>query len=96
MSTAIVSNVLGSLRPVLRTIRNGPDEIDLSRRDKEILAGLVEGAPNKVIARRLGVTDGTIKVGVKMLLRKLDLQNRTQAAVWAFHRGLEAPQDAGD
>ena len=48
-----------------------------------ILRSLMEGASNKVIALKLVMTELTVKVHVKAILRKLRLQNRTQAAIWA-------------
>jgi two-component system nitrate/nitrite response regulator NarL len=41
------------------------------------------GTPNKVIARNLDITEATIKVHVKAILRKIGVANRTQAAMWA-------------
>ena len=55
----------------------------LSRRELLILRTLMEGASNKVIARKLVITEATVKVHMKAILRKLRLQNRTQAAIWA-------------
>lgn len=55
----------------------------LSDRELEILSWLKEGAQNKVIARNLDVTEGTIKVHVKAILKKLGAKNRTQAAMIA-------------
>ncbi len=55
----------------------------LSVREAQILTCLKEGAPNKVIARKLDVAEATVKVHVKMILRKLGAANRTQAAMWA-------------
>ena len=55
----------------------------LSDRELEILSWLKEGAQNKVIARNLAVTEGTIKVHVKAILKKLGAKNRTQAAMMA-------------
>ena len=48
----------------------------------------MQGDSNKMIARRLGNTEATVKVQMKALLRKLGLQNRTQAAVWAVTNGF--------
>ena len=48
--------------------------IKLSVREETILQGLVEGAPNKVIAQRLGITESTVKVHVKAILRKIRVQ----------------------
>lgn len=55
----------------------------LSTREAEILHCLMEGAPNKTIARRLEVAEATVKVHVKAILRKIRVTNRTQAAMWA-------------
>ncbi|MGN6279729.1 MAG: helix-turn-helix domain-containing protein [Sphingomonas sp.] len=55
----------------------------LTAREHEVLAELAKGASNKSIARALGISTGTVRVHVKSVLRKLALDNRTQAAVWA-------------
>jgi len=63
-----------------------PSPIDvngLTEREAAILKCLTEGAQNKVIARRLDITEATVKVHVKAILRKLRAKNRTQAALWA-------------
>ena len=49
---------------------------------------MVEGNSNKMIARRLGNREETVKVQMKSLFRKLGLKNRTQAAVWAVTNGF--------
>lgn len=58
----------------------------LSAREMEILGCLTKGEPNKVIARKLEITEATIKVHVKAILRKIGATNRTQAAMWASQR----------
>jgi two-component system nitrate/nitrite response regulator NarL len=55
----------------------------LSTRESQILNCLTEGAPNKVIARKLDVAEATVKVHIKAILRKIGATNRTQAAMWA-------------
>ena len=61
----------------------------LSRRELVILRTLTEGASNKIIARKLVITESTVKVHMEAILRKLRLQNRTQAAIWArTHLGV--------
>ena len=62
----------------------------LSAREQEILQLLVTGASNKLIAIRLGIAEATVKVHLKTLLRKLDVNNRTQAAIWAMTNGFSA------
>jgi two-component system, NarL family, nitrate/nitrite response regulator NarL len=55
----------------------------LSSREAEILHCLMQGAPNKIIARKLEVAEATVKVHIKAILRKIRVTNRTQAAMWA-------------
>jgi two-component system, NarL family, nitrate/nitrite response regulator NarL len=55
----------------------------LSKREKDILHLLTEGASNKIIANRIDIAEATVKVHIKSCLRKLRLHNRTQAAIWA-------------
>lgn len=66
----------------------GPSFNDLSDREVEILRLLAGGRPNKVIAMILEITEATVKVHVKAVLRKLRASNRTQAAIWAIRHGL--------
>ena len=61
---------------------------NLSDREIEILECLIRGEANKLISRHLTITEATVKVHVKAILRKLRVQNRTQAAIWAVNRGL--------
>ncbi|WP_303541866.1 LuxR C-terminal-related transcriptional regulator [Sphingomonas natans] len=58
----------------------------LSEREIDTLNLLVQGDANKVIARRLNISEATVKVHVKAILRKLRLTNRTQAALWGAQR----------
>lgn len=69
-------------------LRVSTGDANLSDREVEILRGLIRGEPNKVISRRLTVTEATVKVHVKSILRKLGVMNRTQAAIWGMSRGL--------
>lgn len=55
----------------------------LSNREAEILLCLTKGESNKHIARKYGITEATVKVHMKAILRKIRVSNRTQAAVWA-------------
>ncbi len=56
----------------------------LTAREKEILEKLACGLSNKIIAKELGISEGTVKVHVKNLLKKLNLHSRMEAAVWAL------------
>ncbi len=64
-----------------------PDGPRLSKREAQILDGLVQGHANKVIARTCDITEATVKVHMKSILRKIQVANRTQAAVWALEHG---------
>ncbi len=61
---------------------------DLTPREREILCHLAEGQSNKVIARNLGISDGTVKLHVKAILRKLGVHSRVEAAVIAVAQNL--------
>jgi DNA-binding NarL/FixJ family response regulator len=61
-----------------------PDPLaGLSPREREVLALLVEGLPNKLIARRLEISEKTVKSHLTRIFRELDVTDRTQAALWA-------------
>lgn len=62
-------------------------ESGLTERESEILKLLARGYSNKVIARELDIAEGTIKVHVKHILKKLKLRSRVEAAVWAVEQG---------
>jgi two-component system nitrate/nitrite response regulator NarL len=66
------------------SVKPPPDGVRLSPREREVLSHVVEGHPNKVIAWRLGMTEATAKVHLKSLMRKIRVDNRTQAAIWAL------------
>ncbi|MEJ1298826.1 MAG: two-component system response regulator NarL [Candidatus Sedimenticola sp. (ex Thyasira tokunagai)] len=57
---------------------------DLTEREREILDLIASGMSNKLIAQTLHITEGTVKVHVKHLLKKLGLHSRVEAAVWAL------------
>lgn len=57
-------------------------EAGLTEQEQRILELVAAGKSNKLIARELGITEGTVKVHVKHLLRKLKLRSRVEAAVW--------------
>lgn len=60
----------------------------LTNREYEILSLIAKGQSNKLIARELDISDGTVKVHVKHLLKKLNLRSRVEAAVWMVnHQG---------
>ena len=70
------------------------DVPQFSIRELYVLQCLAEGSSNKVIARQCDIAEGTVKVHVKAILRKIKVNNRTQAAVWALNnRSLVWPSE---
>ena len=61
---------------------------ELTPREMEILCHLAEGQSNKVIARELGISNGTVKLHVRAILRKLKVRSRVEAAVLAVEEGI--------
>lgn len=74
-------------QPVEQGCKPGTRE-HLSERELEIIGSIAEGQSNKVIARRCAISESTVKIHVRGILRKINVRNRTQAAVWALHRGF--------
>ncbi|AWJ84576.1 DNA-binding response regulator [Azospirillum sp. TSH58] len=67
----------------------------LSQREIQILRCLLNGNSNKMIANHLHITEATVKVHLKSLLRKINASNRTQAAIWALNNGIgDQPAEA--
>lgn len=65
-----------------------PEDANLTERETETLVLLAEGLNNKRIARRLNISDGTVKVHIKNILRKLKVRSRLEAAIWAINNGF--------
>lgn len=65
-------------------VKKTPSEYDFTEREQEILGLIAKGMSNKLIARELEISDGTVKVHVKYLLKKMGLHSRVEAAVWAL------------
>ena len=84
-STVIGEALNGLLARAIReeSAASQRDNATLTRREQEILDGLARGLSNKLIARSLDITDATVKVHVKNLLKKLGFRSRLEAAVWA-------------
>lgn len=66
-----------------------PDASGLTPRQMDVLRLLMKGQPNKVIARELGLTEGTVKIHIAAILRALLSRNRTEAVVTARRMGFE-------
>lgn len=79
---------------LVRSLRgeSKPDPLaSLSAREREVLMLIAEGLSNQAIADRLSIGEATVKTHVGNLLSKLDLSDRTQAAVWVWRQKLAAP-----
>jgi DNA-binding NarL/FixJ family response regulator len=61
---------------------------ELTQREREVLELIAEGLPNKSIARRLRISERTVKAHVSAVLRHLGVDDRTQAALWATRHGV--------
>jgi two-component system, NarL family, nitrate/nitrite response regulator NarL len=72
-----------------------PEKDLLSPREREVLAALARGASNKDLARQFDLAESTVKIHVQNILRKLKLNSRVQAAVYAVRHGIVA-QDPVD
>ncbi|RAR62196.1 MULTISPECIES: two-component system response regulator NarL [Halomonadaceae] len=76
----------GALRR--RPTVSGPTLDHLTRREREILRLLAKSYANKQIAQHLAIREGTVKVHMRHLLKKLEMHSRTEAAVWAAQQEL--------
>ena len=65
-----------------------PSAPGLSPRETEVLALVAEGLPNKLIALRLGISEGTVKAHLTSVYQAISVTDRTQAALWAKSHGL--------
>lgn len=87
LATLLVNNRIVSASDLAPRGRGAAD-LALSPREEQILHCLANGYPNKVIANALDITESTVKGHLKALLKKINVQNRTQAAVWALNHGV--------
>ena len=62
----------------------------LTEREREVLEQIARGLTNREIAEKMVISEKTVKTHVSNLLDKLDLEDRTRAAIWALKHGLGA------
>jgi DNA-binding NarL/FixJ family response regulator len=74
--------VVGELR------RPAAAAVELTARERDVLTLIARGLPNKAIAQRLSLSEKTVKAHVSAILRKLDVTDRTQAALRAVRERL--------
>lgn len=94
-NSVVAKELIGSLTRIIQghpkkesAPSSGAVFSDLTPRELEILRHVAEGQSNKAIGRALDITDGTVKLHVKSILRKLGLRSRVEAAVLAVEHGL--------
>lgn len=75
-------------QPVLDSLANRPPKSELTDRELQILNLIVKGMSNRQIAESLGIAEPTVKWHVNILLSRLNVSDRTQAAVAALQRGI--------
>ena len=75
-------------RSLLSARAEGSHTPDLSAREREVLALVAEGMPNKLIARRLEISEKTVKAHLTRVYHQIGVTDRTQAAIWARRQGL--------
>jgi NarL family two-component system response regulator LiaR len=80
---------------LVREVRIPGSPEALTERETAVLRLVARGQANKQIARELGVREQTVKTHVSNILAKLQLQSRTQAALYAVERGLVSASDLG-
>ncbi len=92
--SVVAKELVGSLTNIIKGKPPEQDKIEpatplseLTPREQEIIEHIAEGESNKVIARNLGISDGTVKLHVKAILRKLGVHSRVEAAVIAVEHG---------
>jgi len=95
-NSVVAKELIGSLTRLVQGAASNPPASkdsgnllsDLTPREMEILQHLAEGQSNKAIGRALDITDGTVKLHVKSILRKLGVHSRVEAAVLAVEHGI--------
>lgn len=80
-----------STSPLTASSQRTAADLGLTGRQTEVLALLVQGKPNKLICRQLNLAEGTVKIHVTAVLRKLGVANRTQAVITVSKLGLTLP-----
>lgn len=92
-ATTEIRAAFGGNPPFTPTSKTGQQlENPLTKREQEILALIAAGKSNQEIGEILYITSGTVRVHVHAILQKLEVRDRTQAAVLAIQKGLVAPE----
>jgi DNA-binding NarL/FixJ family response regulator len=76
-------------RALLQARQAGEGPQELTDREREVLALVVQGMSNKLIARRLEISEKTVKTHLTNVYRRIDVVSRVEAVLWAQERGLD-------
>ena len=68
--------------------RSSPGDVELTPRERDVLELVIAGHANKQIARRLGISEKTVKGHLTNLFQRIGVSDRTQAALWAERTGI--------
>jgi two-component system nitrate/nitrite response regulator NarL len=85
-----LASVLADGSPLTALRSLAPSRKQLTEREEQILRCLLNAYSNKHIARALAISEGTVKVHLKTLMKKISAANRTQAALWARNNGIDS------
>lgn len=93
IESQMLKGMLSEMKPTVSTGSGGTAK-NLTKREREILALVAEGMSNREIAEKLVLSPETVKSHVAAILEKLNVSDRTQAAIYAVRNGLVEPQSA--
>ena len=88
LAPGVAGKLIGAIRDKQKATAQIPIETPLTAREREVLKLIAKGQTNKGIAQALNVSEGTVKNHVSNILMRLDLRDRTQAAIYAVENGL--------
>lgn len=91
METLTQREAMGASTPAARSHAHdgvSAHELGLTDRQVQVLSHILQGKPNKLICRELGLAEGTVKIHVAAILRTLKVSTRTQAVIEASRLGL--------
>lgn len=80
---------------LLLDAKSAPDPLaGISPREREVFSLLLDGLPNKLIARRLGISEKTVKSHLTSIFRRIGVTDRVQAVLWVERQGLRSDLDS--
>jgi len=88
LAPEVAGKLVGNLNTVNQSKILEPSDVDLTKRELEVLNLIASGATNREIAEELFVSEGTVKNHVSNILNRLGLRDRMQAALFAIEHGL--------